>query len=297
VPHSVTGAGWRAQFDAIRWSPFGGRTEPTHGGERVIAIETATRPMGTILAEIESDLKDHRDTIDAFHRVFYASRHTHGMTFYEGVPILKSPLDLWVYQEILWDIRPTLLIETGTAYGGSALYFARQFDRIGAGKVISIDLEPAARLPQHDRISYVSGYSSTLPSVLRAVAQVAETHPRVMVVLDSDHSKRHVMAEMDAYAGFVTKGQFMVVEDTNINGRPVPIDWRGGPGPGPACDEWCPDHPEFEQALLAQRYLMSFHTWLRRTADDGSQGRTHEGEVGVDGGAHWQGSAGPGVHG
>ncbi len=230
----------------------------------MIALESSTRTIGTTLADIRSDLATHKDTIDAFHRAFYASRNTHGMTFYEGVPILKSPLDLWVYQEILWDLRPTLLIETGTAYGGSALYYARQFDRIGEGQIISIDLEPAKQLPQHPRITYASGYSSTLPSMVKSVAAIASGHPRVMVVLDSDHSKRHVLAEMDAYAPLVTHGQFMVVEDTNINGRPVPIDWRGGPGPGPACDEWIPQHPEFEEALMAQRYLMTFHTWLRR---------------------------------
>ena len=128
------------------------------------------RQSGEIFADIERELTEHKETIDAFHRAFYESRNTHGMTFYEGVPILKSPLDLWVYQEILWDLRPTLLIETGTAYGGSALYFARQFDRIGGGKVVSVDLEPAKTLPKHDRITYVSGYSSTLPSVVSALA-------------------------------------------------------------------------------------------------------------------------------
>jgi cephalosporin hydroxylase len=220
--------------------------------------------MGATMADIAREIVEHKDIIDAFHKVFYASRNTHGMTFYEGVPILKSPMDLWVYQEILWDLKPTLLIETGTAYGGSALYFARQFDRLGVGKVVSIDLEPAQKLPQHERITYVKGHSSTLPSVLRALDEIVADHPRVMVVLDSDHSKRHVQMEMDAYAEFVTPGQFMVVEDTNINGRPVPIDWRGGPGPGDAVDEWLPQHPEFESAVMAQRYLMTFHTWLRR---------------------------------
>ena len=264
---SVTGADWRAQFAGLRWATFtGGNRTASHGGTRVVDIEQATRSIEDTFAAIEADRAQHHDVIDEFHRVFYASRQTHGMTFYEGIPILKSPLDLWVYQEIIWDLQPTLIIETGTAYGGSALYFARQFDRVGTGQVLSIDLDPSDNLPQHPRITYLSGFSSTLKSVVSAVGQVALGHPRVMVVLDSDHSKKHVLDELNGYAEFVTPGQFLVVEDTNINGRPVPIDWKGGPGPGPAVDEWLPQHPEFENAIMARRYMVTFHTWCRRVS-------------------------------
>jgi cephalosporin hydroxylase len=207
-----------------------------------------------------------RDVIDSFHRLFYASDHTHGMAFYEGVPILKNPLDLWVAQEIIWDLKPTLIVETGTAHGGSALYYARQLDRLdNGGRVLTIDLEPSSQLPEHPRISYIKGVSSTHPGVVAAVGEAAAHHERVMVVLDSDHSKRHVLQELEAYARLVTPGQFLVVEDTNINGRPVEIDWKGGPGPGPAVDEWLPKHPEFERDAMAYRFMVSFHTWLRRT--------------------------------
>jgi cephalosporin hydroxylase len=177
-------------------------------------------------------------------------------------------MDLWVYQEIVWDLQPTLIIETGTAYGGSALYFARQLDRVGEGHVLSIDLEPAERLPTHPRISYVRGFSSVHAELVAKVQAIAHGHPRVMVVLDSDHAKRHVLAELEAYAPLVTKNQFLVVEDTNMNGRPVDIDWHGGPGPGLAVDEWLPQHKEFERALLAERYLLTMHPngWMRRIA-------------------------------
>lgn len=219
--------------------------------------------MADTLAEIERDQTTHAKTIAAFHRAFYASRQTHGMTFYEGIPILKSPMDLWVYQEIIWDLKPTLIIETGTAYGGSALYFARQMDRAGVGHVVSVDVDPNPLLPKHPRISFVKG-SSLEAEVVSAMLLVAGPHPRVMVVLDSDHSKDHVLAELEIYAPLVTPGQFLVVEDTNINGRPVEIDWKGGPGPGPAVDEWLPNHQDFARALMAERYLMTFHTWLQR---------------------------------
>jgi cephalosporin hydroxylase len=176
-------------------------------------------------------------------------------------------MDLWVYQEIIFDLKPTLILETGTAFGGSALYFARQLDRLNQGAVVSVDLEPHTSLPKHPRVSYVHG-SSVDAEIVRAIGACASTHPRVMVVLDSDHSAAHVTAELDAYAPLVTEGQFLVVEDTNINGRPVEADWNGGPGPGPALDAWLPNHPEFEVNEMAQRYMLTCHPggWLRRVA-------------------------------
>lgn len=264
---SVTGGDWRAQFAGLRFHTFRGRREPEHGGTRVVDLEQHKRSMEGTEADILTEKRQYAEAIDAFHRVFYASRQTHGMTFYEGVPILKNPMDLWVVQEIIWDLRPTLIIETGTAYGGSALFYARQLDRIGAGRVVSIDLEPADKLPAHDRIVYMRG-SSIREDIVGAMQEIAATHPRVMVVLDSDHSKKHVLAELDCYAELVTPGQFLVIEDTNLNGRPVPIDWKGGPGPGYAVDEWLPGHPEFERAVMAERYLMTFHTWLRRAHEN-----------------------------
>jgi cephalosporin hydroxylase len=230
-------------------------------------LTTSTRQIGDVLADITRDYVMHRETIDAFHRAWYASRNTHGMTYFENVPILKNPMDLWVYQDIIWDLQPTLIIETGTAYGGSALFFARQLDKLGRGAVVSIDIAPHATLPKHERITFVKGPSDDL-IIAEAVATCAATHPRVMVVLDSDHSQEHVLTELGLYAPLVSVNQFLVVEDTNINGRPVPIDWKGGPGPGPAVDAWLPAHPEFARDLLAERYLLTHHPggWLRRRA-------------------------------
>lgn len=208
-----------------------------------------------------------RAIVDAFHRLWYDAYFTHGMTYFEHVPIMKCPLDLWMLQELIADLKPTLIIETGTAFGGSALFYARQLDKLEApgGKVISIDIEANDLLPKHPRVSFVAG-SSIAPDIVDVVTICAQNHPRVMVILDSDHSREHVLAELDAYAPLVTPGQFLLVEDTNINGRPVPIDWNGGPGPGPAVDEWLPNHPEFSADPLAERYLLTMHPggWLRR---------------------------------
>lgn len=218
-------------------------------------------------AAVKAEYATHKPVIDAFHRVFYASRHTHTFTNWCGVPILKNPLDLHVYQEILWDLRPTLILETGTAYGGSALYLACMLDRRGEGRVVSVDVEPHETPPQHPRITYLRG-SSVDPSILATLRAMIRPQDRVMVILDSDHSKAHVLQELECYAPMVTLGQFMVVEDTNINGNPIDRDWMGGPGPGDALKVWLPEHPEFEQDVLAERMLMTFYPggWLRKVA-------------------------------
>lgn len=230
-------------------------------------LEQRTRTREDVIQSIQRDYTDHADTIAAFHRAWYGSEQSWRMTSFEDVPMLKNPMDMWVYQEIIWHLKPTLIIETGTAFGGSALFYARQLDKLGQGAVVTIDIEAHHTLPKHPRITYVPG-SSVDPEIVGAVAACARTHPRVMVVLDSDHSAIHVAAELEAYAPLVTAWQFLVVEDTNLNGRPLAIDWKGGPGPGPAVDAFLDAHSEFLRDPVAERYLLTMHPggWLRRRA-------------------------------
>lgn len=231
----------------------------------MIDLTSKVYDTAQVRADVQATLAAHKGVLDAYHRLWYASPFTFGFTYFEGIPMLKAPNDLWVYQEIVFDLKPTLIIETGTAYGGSALYFARQLDRLGVGSVISIDVEPHTQLPRHSRITYVQG-SSVDPSIVQAVHACAATHPRVMVVLDSDHGATHVLQELDAYGPLVTPMQFLVVEDTNITGHPVDMSWKGGPGPHEAVESWLPRHPEFEREPLAERYLLTMHPggWLHR---------------------------------
>lgn len=237
-------------------------------------LHTTTIDLKQLRQDILTVQAQHAATIAAFHRLWYAMPFTQGLSTFEGVPLIKCPMDLWSYGEIIWDLKPTLIIETGTAYGGSALFFARQLDKLGDPRaaVLSIDIEPAVTLPQHRRITFVSGFSSTDPKVVEAVRHTATTHPRVMVVLDSDHSCTHVLEELNAYAALVTKGQFLVVEDTNICGHPVQTEWKGGPGPKEALDLWLQTHPEFEADPMAERHLLTMHPggWLRRTEGRGA---------------------------
>jgi cephalosporin hydroxylase len=224
--------------------------------------------MSTSAPPIVGGVIGHEHVIEAFHIEAYNSARdgrSWGGATYMGIKLWKWPCDLHLYQELVWELKPRTIIETGTAFGGSALYFAHLLDAIGAGKVVSIDLEPvASKYPRHPRIAYIGGRSSVDSGVVNEVQRFHDFYGwPVLVVLDSDHAKDHVLAELRAYASFVPPGSWLVVEDTNVNGHPVYPDH--GPGPQEALDEWLPKHPEFKpDERKAGKFLWSMHTWLRR---------------------------------
>ena len=217
---------------------------------------------------LELPQAEEAEFIDRFHKLVYeagAKGKTWGAASYMGNKLWKFPSDLQLYQELIWDLKPKLIIETGTAFGGSALYFAHLLDQLGSGKVVSIDIQPVKPdYPRHPRITYLGGQSSTSTLVLRDVQAYYTIYGGpTLVILDSDHSKAHVLAELNAYRSFVSPGGYLVVEDTNINGHPAFPDF--GPGPYEALEEWLPRHIEFKvDERRQERYLFTFHTWLRR---------------------------------
>jgi hypothetical protein len=122
--------------------------------------------------DIVNGMEFNADVAAEFHRMYFDARDfnlTWRNTFYLGHPILKCPLDLWLYQEIIHRIRPGLIVETGTAFGGSALYLANLCDTIGHGRVMTVDLNPKPDLPTHPRLEYVVG-SSTAPEIGAALS-------------------------------------------------------------------------------------------------------------------------------
>src|SRR4030095_394246 len=159
-----------------------------------------------------------------------------------GYKIQKNPLDLMQYQKLLYDIRPDILVETGTFHGGSALYFATIMDALNHGVVITIDPWTWDLRPKHSRIYYMND-SAVKKEVIETVRQHAIQVIRVMVVLDSLHDKKHVLEELEAYAPMVTPGSYCVVEDTNIHGHGIRKDLP--PGPWEAVHSWVKKHPEF----------------------------------------------------
>ena len=219
------------------------------------------------------------EVIRRFHQLCY-ERWQPIQVNWMGVHAIKSPLDLWTYQELLYTVRPSLVIETGTFSGGSALYLAHMLELMSAasvtgfdGLVVSIDVDksPPAHLgkpwPRHPRLCYMQGDSAS-PETLAAVRRLVSPQDTVMVILDSDHHQAHVAREIAAYAPLVTMGSYLVVEDTNINGHPVLPEF--GPGPMEAVAEFLasPEGAGFKVDRSCERFLLTMNPggFLRRVA-------------------------------
>ena len=193
--------------------------------------------------------------VDLFHELYYDSK-VWGNTFWFGNQILKCPLDMWVYQELFFEIKPDVVVECGSFKGGSALFYANLFDLMGKGHVVSVDVERYPNLPVHPRITYVTG-SSTDPEISNAIAHAIGPNKCVAVILDSDHSRDHVLAEMRTYASFVNPGSYMIVEDSNVNGHPTRPDF--GPGPMEAIDLFLQENDQFEIDRSKEKFYMTLN--------------------------------------
>ncbi|MCW5774981.1 MAG: class I SAM-dependent methyltransferase [Phycisphaeraceae bacterium] len=203
---------------------------------------------------------DEQAVVDAFHALYYG-RRLWERTLWLGARCFKCPMDAWTYQEIIHETRPTLIVECGTARGGSALFMASMLDLLGDGRVISIDIESKPGLPQHQRITYFHGTSSTDPRTVEQVRAQVKPNDRVMLVLDSCHASDHVLAELNAYSPLVTPGCYTIVEDSNINGHPVHTTFEPDQGPGPfeAVTAFMETTDRFEVDRSRERLLMTFN--------------------------------------
>jgi len=173
---------------------------------------------------------------------------------WRGYPLIKCAIDLYVYQEILHEVEPDVILECGTHKGGSALFFADMCDAIGNGSVVTVDIDEYDDRPEHDRITYVTG-SSIAPETVEQLSQYISHSDSVMVILDSDHTRPHVKKELEIYSEFVTNDSYLIVEDTDINGHPVRPWW--GDGPMEAVEEFLP-HNEFEIDRHRERFGVTF---------------------------------------
>jgi cephalosporin hydroxylase len=213
-----------------------------------------------------------RRITDDFIELYYRRRKQtwSGNTYWLGVPVKKLPLDLWVMQELIVETRPTLIVETGAYSGGSALFFASILDQLRRGRVITIDRSLQGlhrRAVAHRRVRAVAG-DSVADGVVAQMRRAARGQ-RVMVFLDSNHRSEHVERELDAYGPLVSKGCYLVVEDTSVNGHPLLPDF--GPGPMEALRRWLRRNPDFEVDRTREKFLATLNPggYVRRARRHG----------------------------
>lgn len=156
---------------------------------------------------------DIQKTILDFNNLFYSlSQFTWDNTTYFGYKVWKNPLDMWIMQEIICEVKPDVIIETGTFMGGSAFFYAHILDQLNHGRIITIDITDRPNRPEHERIKYITSNSDNI----NLIDVLDISTKKVLVILDSDHSTEHVMRELEIYAPLVSIGSYIVVEDTNI---------------------------------------------------------------------------------
>lgn len=175
-----------------------------------------------------------------------------------GRPIIAFPQDMIAMQEIIWEVKPDLIIETGVAHGGSIVYYASLLELIGGdGLVVGIDIDIRKHNrdlieahPMFKRINLIEG-SSVNKETIDQVEKIVATKKKIMVCLDSNHTHDHVLEELKLYAPFVSKDSYLVVFDTVVEDLPEDYDWGirtwgKGNNPKTAVWEFLKTHDEFE---------------------------------------------------
>ncbi len=224
--------------------------------------------------EIVAGLRAHQDLIYQFANAWYQSPYTFRCTRFLGHLVCKIPFDLHVYHDLFCQYRFKTVIETGTAHGGSALWYATMMDllKIEGGRVLTIDIQgedASEPRPIHPRITYLLGDTVEPQTVDVARDFLEDNGGPLLVNLDSDHTAPHVLRELELYAPMVKPNDWLVVEDTN--GAPVVKDENGQSvaveGPFAAVMEYLAKHPgEFLRDVVCERYWLTMnpHGWLQR---------------------------------
>lgn len=218
-----------------------------------------------------------RATVDRFHELFYNSPHTVAVNRWMGITAQQNPNDVWITQEILFEVKPDFVVEAGTFRGGSAALWAMVLREINPqSRIITIDIEDQAadakKLPIfQERVDFLLG-SSTAPEIVAEVKRRVAGH-KVVLILDSNHRKEHVLAELRAYADIVPVGSYIIVQDGNLNGHPVFLDPRGPasyyaghPGPWEAVQDFLAADERFAIDTYRERLLLTMNPggYLRR---------------------------------
>ena len=185
--------------------------------------------------------------------------------YWMGARALKNPFDAWIYQEIIYEIKPDVIVEIGSAEGGGALYFANLLDIIGKGLVISIDIDRSKYKVKHTRILEITGDSAS-PDTFAKVSEICRGKS-VIVFHDGDHSKEGVLRDLRLYSKVVNKGSYVIVEDGIVD-LFRPGDGLGTyvEGPLAAVEAFLKENTDFIVDKERERYILTYNPkgFLRR---------------------------------
>lgn len=152
-----------------------------------------------------------------YHAPVFNNQPVWTSTYWQGIPVLKCPLDLWLYQEIIFNQKPDFIVECGVAFGGTTAYLADMCKLVGTGEVIGVDIEiqpqTRASLAKYQNVHLIEGSSVDI-QITQQVFEIVENN-NTLVILDSDHTKDHVLQELMIYSKLVPSGGYLIVEDTN----------------------------------------------------------------------------------
>lgn len=182
-----------------------------------------------------------------------------GRITWMGQLVHKNPVDMWVLQEIIFAVKPQVIVEIGSEVGGSTLYFAHLLDIIGEGKVISIDISRTYFKAKHPQIIVLTGDSSS-PEVIKETHRLCK-NKRVLINHDGDHHTEQVFKDLNAYSDLVSLGSYFTIEDGAVDiyePEDLKIPMHGS-GPLPAIREFLKTHPEFIIDNSAERYIATLY--------------------------------------
>jgi cephalosporin hydroxylase len=223
--------------------PSIGFSEPNAGGEKV------------------REMTD-QEVIDRFYEIWGDHKKpTIWKNSFFGIETLQNPMDVWITMEIIWKVKPDFIVEAGAFRGGSALLWATILEQVNPeGRVITIDIEDRTRFAaKHDiwkrKIQFLLG-SSTDPKIVSQVTKQVKGK-KVLVILDSLHTKDHVLDELHAYGPLVNKGSYVIVQDGMVNGHPIRPDW--GPGPYEAVEAFDLEANGFVIDKSKERLILTYN--------------------------------------
>lgn len=220
-----------------------------------------TDPKAAFINERERRIESYanntelKHAADAFNVASNKAQYSYNFSWM-GRPIIQYPQDILAMQEIIWQLKPDLIIETGIAHGGSLIYYASLLELIGKGEVLGIDIDIRAHNraeieahPMFKRIKMIQG-SAISQEIVDQVATHAKGKETVLVCLDSNHTHEHVLEELRLYSPFVTKGSYLVVFDTIVEYLPDNYmpgrAWGKGDNPLTAVKEFLQKNDQFE---------------------------------------------------